>query len=154
MHEYPPIVFIHGAGGGRWEWRTWRAEFDAHAWQTLAPDLHPALAGLAATTIEDYVEQIVALLPARPSTPPVLAGASMGGALALTVAERVRPAALVLVNSVPLSGTPGWPVRRGDFPAVIPWSTTSTLDGTRASMPEADEETLRWATARWRDESG
>lgn len=154
MRSYPHVVFIHGAGGGGWEWRTWQAEFEARGWPTMAPDLQPAPGGLAATTIEDYVEQVVALLEPRAAGASVLVGASMGGVLALKAAERVRPAALVLVNSVPPAGTPGWPRQPAEFPAVMPWSTTSTLEGTRASMPEADEETVLWAHARWRDESG
>lgn len=147
------VVFIHGAGGGGWEWRTWQAEFESHGWETHAPDLLPAQGGLVATTVDDYVDQIATLLGALPGRA-VLVGASMGGLLALKVAERTLPAALILVNSVPPANTPGWPPTSVDVPDVIRWSTESTLAGTRASMPEADEETVRWAHRRWRDESG
>lgn len=151
----PPraAILIHGAGGGGWEWVHWQPVLAARGWAVQAPDLQPAPAGLAATTLDDYVAQVAALAAAAP-TPPLLVGASMGGIVALRVAERVAVGGLLLVNSVPPAATPGWPPRPTDFPPLIPWATESTLDGTRASMPEADEATVRWAHPRWRDESG
>lgn len=149
---HPTMIFIHGAGGGGWEWRIWRAVFESRGWPALAPDLRPAAAGLVATTVEDYANQIEDCATALPS-PPVLIGASMGGLLVLKAAERVTAEALVLVNCIPPAGVPGWPAVARTFPDVITWSKT-TLAATRKSLPDADEETVRWVHGKWRDESG
>jgi pimeloyl-ACP methyl ester carboxylesterase len=166
METQRQLVFIHGAGAGGWEWKHWRPSFAGGGWSALVPELEPCSGGIAATRLEDYVEQLIALMPNASRTPLVAVGASMGGLLALKLSERIRPAALVLVNSVPPAGTPGWPVRAIDFPAVIPWAANSALastwastlastwERTRACVPDADEETVREAHAGWRDESG
>ena len=52
-------VFVHGAGGGGWEWNIWRRVFAASGWHTTAPDLQPVAAGLAATRLDAYAEQVV-----------------------------------------------------------------------------------------------
>jgi pimeloyl-ACP methyl ester carboxylesterase len=154
MRTERQAIFIHGAGGGGWEWERWIPVFRCCGYNTTAPDLVPAPRGLEATRFEDYLAQIVSLLPdAAAHTPPVLIGASMGGLLALKAAEYARVAAVVLVNSTPSAGTPGWPVWIQAFPPWIPWSTRP-LESTRASLRDADEDTIRWAHAHWRDESG
>lgn len=149
---HPTVIFIHGAGGGGWEWRIWRAVFESRGWHALTPDLQPAATGLAATTVEDYASQVEACAAALPS-PPVLVGASMGGLLILKAVERVAAAALVLVNGIPPAGVRGWPAVARTFPDVVPWSNLS-LAATRNSLPDADEETVRWVHGKWRDESG
>lgn len=148
----PAVLFVHGSGGGGWEWHVWRAVFEARGWAVFAPDLQPASAGLPETALGDYIAQVESHAVGM-AVAPVLIGASMGGLLALKVAERVPVAALVLVNSIPPLGVPGWPDLARIFPALIPWSK-SALEATRESLPDADEETIRWTHARWRDESG
>ena len=88
------IVCIHGAGGGGWEYAKWTPVFTAAGYRVIANDLEPAAAGLAATTAEEYLAQIQDWLPAE--EPVILVGASMGGLLALKVAEQIHPAALLL----------------------------------------------------------
>ena len=44
--EGPPLVFVHGAGGGGWEWAVWARVFAAAGIAVAAPDLRPAAAGL------------------------------------------------------------------------------------------------------------
>ncbi|MBY4597759.1 alpha/beta fold hydrolase, partial [bacterium BD-1] len=78
-------VFVHGAGGGGWEWAAWRRVFAAAGWNALAPDLWPAPAGLAATSLADYAVQVRGWLAAAPR-PRVLVGASLGGLLAAMAA--------------------------------------------------------------------
>jgi pimeloyl-ACP methyl ester carboxylesterase len=147
-------MFIHGAGGGAWQWAVWREVFEAGGWAVRTPELQPAPGGLAVTTVSDYVQQLTMALDPAVRPGPVLVGVSMGGLLALKLAERVHPAALILINPVPPAGTPGWPPRSVEFPEVIRWSRDVTLEGTRASMPEADEKVVVAAQAHWRDESG
>jgi pimeloyl-ACP methyl ester carboxylesterase len=142
----PTVVLVHGAGGGGWEWDKWRAPFAQAGWRFVAPDLVPTKGGLAKTTLDDYVRQVVGWCPKE--GPVVLVGASMGGLLALKAAERVRPAAVVLVNAVPPGGTGG-----KTYPEIVRWAN-GPLKDTRDSMPDSDEKTIQFAWKRWRDESG
>src|SRR6185437_6554618 len=96
MQQRRTVVFVHGAGGGGWEWNVWRRVFAANGWHCRAPDLQPAPAGLAATRLCDYVDQVVAAANAAgpPSPQTVLTGASLGGLLALAASAQVAVAAL------------------------------------------------------------
>lgn len=143
-------ILLHGAGGGGWEYARWAPIFTAAGYGVMAPDLQPAAAGLAATTFADYVAQVQAWLPAE--APLVLVGASMGGILALHVAEVVNPAALILVNSVPPAGV-GAPRAGKVRPAIVRWAN-GPLAETRAALFDSDEATIQWAWPQWRDESG
>jgi pimeloyl-ACP methyl ester carboxylesterase len=147
----PPVaVMIHGAGGGGWEWRFWQEEFERAGWKVIAPDLQPAPEGLAKTTAEDYVEQVRNHTPKNAKT--VLIGASMGGILVLKAAETLRPAAVILVNSVPPKGVE-WKPKDHPIPDVIPWAN-GPLQETRDALWDSDEDVILWAHERWRDESG
>ena len=83
-------LMIHGAGGGGWEWDVWRRVFLAAGWRVSTPDLRPAAAGLAATTLDDYEAQVHAWIHA--ASPDVVVGASLGGLLALNVATQAQAA--------------------------------------------------------------
>lgn len=147
---HPVAVMIHGAGGGGWEYRFWKAVFERAGYRVIAPDLVPVKGGLAKTTIDDYVEQIVRVSKGHPL---VLIGASMGGVLVLKAAEKLHPNAIVLVCSTAPAGvgehTP--PVK--PYPVVIRWKGGPYAD-TVSSMPDSDEATRKFAWPRWRDESG
>lgn len=144
------VLCIHGAGGGGWEYALWQPLFTAAGYTLLANDLQPVAAGVAATTFADYVEQVKGWLPGEGRI--ILVGASMGGILALKVAEQINPAALVLVNSVPPAGVGG--SRAGkQRPAIVQWAN-GPLEETRAALFDSDEATIQWAWPQWRDESG
>ena len=157
-------LLIHGAGGGGWEYDMWKSVFhDAHGWSTIAHDLEPSPSGLAATTLSDYVAQVVrwpeSSKPAGRSTTDaglVLVGASMGGAIALHAASALSPlpSAVVLIN--PVVPRP-WaqPTRHGSrpLPDVLRWAGSS-LESTASSLYDSTPEVQRWACERWRDESG
>jgi pimeloyl-ACP methyl ester carboxylesterase len=149
--QRPTVVMIHGAGGGGWEYKFWQAELKSQGWKTIAPDMMPAKGGLAKTTLDDYVAQVV--VACRKEKRVILVGASMGGALVLKAAEHVKPEAIVLVDAVPPKGTPGWPKSSEPVPDVIRWANGPIKD-TRDSMPDSDEATIQWAWKLWRDESG
>lgn len=147
----PRAVCVHGAGGGGWEWTIWARVFAARGWDLAAPDLRPAAAGLAATGVGDFLDQVEAW--AAP-TPDLLVGASLGGLLALAVASARPPRALVLVNPLPPQGAGAAPSRAHVWPDVVPWGRTRSLAGTRRALPDADAAACLWAWRRWRDESG
>jgi pimeloyl-ACP methyl ester carboxylesterase len=147
-------VLIHGAGGGGWEYDKWRPVLSAAGFRVVAPDLVPAPGGLAATTLDDYMQQVVtwARRDGQKGGRTVLIGASMGGILALKAAETLAPAAIVLVNSVAPRGVgPEREVKT--HPPIVRWAN-GPLQETRDSMPDSDEATIQWAWKKWRDESG
>lgn len=146
----PVAVMIHGAGGGGWEYRFWRPVFERAGYRVVAPDLMPSKKGLAATTFDDYVAQIVRVSGSRPA---VMIGASMGSVLVLKAAEKVRPRTLVLVCGATPAGVGPSTVRAKPYPSIIRWKNGPYSD-TVASMPDSDEATRRYAHPRWRDESG
>ncbi len=144
-------VFIHGAGGGGWEWNAWRPVFEKAGWLCVNEDLLPAKSGVAETRFSDYLRQVEQLGQVHRNGKMVLIGASMGGILALKACESLNPDALVLVNSV---GPAGIGSHNGKtYPPVIEWSK-GTLKETQDSMPDSDEATIQFAFKHWRDESG
>ena len=145
-------LFLHGAGGGGWEWRFWEPVFQARGWRTHAPDLMPAPGGLERTRLADYAAQAERAAVSESDRPLVLVGASMGGLLALMTARALKPAALVLVNAVPPKGV-SKKTPPADYPPVVKWAD-GPLKETRDAMLDSDEATIRLAWKRWRDESG
>lgn len=157
--RYPPLqlVCVHGAGAGGWEWRIWSRVFAARGMPLHAPDLAATPAGLALTRFADYRQQVrdwsERAVSEYAESRLVLAGASLGGLLALSVAVDVQAAALILINPMPpatiMPRPPGHPC-----PAVLPWGAQRSLAGTRRAMPDADDAACLLAFRRWRDESG
>lgn len=148
------ILLVHGAGGGGWEWQVWRRVLSASGWTVDAPDLLPRAHDLAATSFDDYAAQVAGAIVAMREAPGarVVVGASLGGLLAARTIDATIDA-LVLVNAMP--PTP-WhrelPAPRDRGP-IIPWGRDASFASTRRAMPDADDETCRFAAARWRDES-
>ena len=152
----PPLVCVHGAGGGGWEYDVWKPVAKQEGVPAfVAPDLVPTRGDYAQTTWADYASQVQAWTKeAAKGTPrPVLVGASMGGLLALCSAPVVRPSAILLINSVPPRGVQTKPRPPADYPSVVQWANGSVKD-TRDALPDGDEKTVQWAAPKWRDESG
>jgi pimeloyl-ACP methyl ester carboxylesterase len=152
----PPVVLVHGAGGGGWEWSIWARVFAARGWRVCAADLMPSPAGLGATSFDDYRSQVLAWcrqVSVRDPRPPILIGASLGGLLALAVAAETGASALVLVNPMPPEGLANLG-RPKSYPPVIPWARERSIAGTCRAMPDADDAARLFAFRRWRDESG
>jgi pimeloyl-ACP methyl ester carboxylesterase len=151
MASTATVLMVHGAGGGGWEYDLWSPVFAKAGYAVVARDLVPVRGGYAETRLDDYIAQVVSWAP-KDGGPVVLVGASMGGVLALKAAERLSPAAVVLVNSVAPAGVgPKRPAKKN--PPVVRWADGPLAD-TRAAMPDSDEKTILWAWKRWRDESG
>lgn len=103
------IVMIHGMWGSHHSWDVFRSYFERLGYTCIAPDLRhhdispgdPAPEGLGDTSLEDYTDDLEALIRALPE-PPVLMGHSMGGLLAQKLAERgVGKAAVLLTPASP-----------------------------------------------------
>lgn len=96
-----PIVFIHGAFCGGWAFSRFRQLFEAHGYETHAPNLphHERgadLEALAELGVADYAKAIVAYVSSLRAAP-VLVGHSLGGLVAQLVAMQTDCAALVLL---------------------------------------------------------
>jgi pimeloyl-ACP methyl ester carboxylesterase len=146
------VVAVHGAGGGGWEWGVWARVLGRRGFEVIAPDLMPSSHGIEKTSFMDYRSQVMDWC-AGARARVVLVGASLGGLLALSAAQRVKPVALVLVNPIPPAGIlarPLYDVR----PPVVPWARQRSLASTRRAMPDADDAARLYALRRWRDESG
>ena len=111
--EGPPIFFVHGWACSVYSFRHSYTPLAAAGFRVVSADLKghglsdkPTVRGEYAT--EAMVAHVLALLDALGLDRPVLAGHSLGGALALDVALRVpsRIARLVLLDSVGLSESP------------------------------------------------
>jgi pimeloyl-ACP methyl ester carboxylesterase len=148
----PTVVAIHGAGGGGWEWGIWARVLAVRGFAVIAPDLMPSAQGLAATSFMDYRAQVFNWC-AGAGDDFVLIGASLGGLLALSAAQTVKPAALVLINPLPPAGVLARPLFE-PRPPVVPWARERSLATTRRAMPDADDAARFYALRRWRDESG
>jgi pimeloyl-ACP methyl ester carboxylesterase len=96
----PPLVCLHGAGGSA---ELWAPQLDGLAGvaRVVAPDLpgHGPLGGRGRPSVPAYADWVAAFLDALGLGPVVLAGHSMGGAIAQTLAltRPGRVAALILV---------------------------------------------------------
>lgn len=143
-------LLLHGAGGGAWEWETWRGVLQAQGCRVAAPDLRPAPAGLRATGWNDYLMQARAALRALPR-PRAAIGASLGGLLAAAIADDAD--ALVLVNPLPPAPYHRAVPQRGGS-EIVPWRRDARLASTRRAMADADGAASLYAFRRWRDESG
>ena len=144
-------IFVHGAGGGGWEWKAWVPAFSESGWTCVVPDLAPVPEGISATHFQDYLDQVLQYRHSITEGLVVLIGASMGGLLAIKANESDPVDALVLINSVGPKGfvSEVFP----EYPDVMEWSK-GTLQESLEAMPDSDQETVQFAFERWRDESG
>ncbi|MEJ5170970.1 MAG: alpha/beta hydrolase [Fimbriimonadales bacterium] len=121
-------------------------------WRVIAEDLAPAQGGLANTSVWDYRAQSIGWASAD-DPPDAVVGASLGGWLALHAADAWRARGLVLVNPVPPADCGVLWQPQTPIPDIVPWSS-SGLEETALALPDGDPEVVRWASKRWRDESG
>lgn len=86
--ESPPIVLIHGAGGGRLSWPpSQRRMAGGHVFALDLPG-HGQASGDGAASIGGYAEIVLDWMRRVHLGPALLVGHSMGAAIALTVAAR------------------------------------------------------------------
>ncbi len=141
------LVFVHGAGGGGWEWEIWRRVAEARACSVIAPDLQADPAGLEQTGLDDYQAQVSKLLESHPDC--VLIGASLGGLLVLR--ERCSVRARIAVNPLVPQSMGGENARA--WPDRVEWRRSSLQSSVR-SLSDGSGSAALYAHQRWRDESG
>ncbi|AEI43081.1 alpha/beta fold hydrolase [Paenibacillus mucilaginosus] len=102
-HGRPPLLFVHGAFTGSWMWGKYIPHFIGEGWPCYVMNLRShyksRVMDMTTITFENYLEDIQEVIAAC-GMPPVLIGFSMGGILGQKLAETVRIAGLVLVDSV------------------------------------------------------
>jgi len=100
----PPILFIHGVFGKPSLLRPWTRFFESAGYRTHAPTLpgrDPSDEAILARTGIQECFQVVLEAYDRIGGSPIVIGHSMGGLLAQKLAAARRPAAAVLLASVP-----------------------------------------------------
>ena len=85
---YPPLVLVHGSGGGKESWLALLRELLAHTVRGIALDLpgHGKSTGPGLQDIFSYSHVIESFVQALGLQEPVLGGHSMGGGIALACA--------------------------------------------------------------------
>lgn len=119
----------------------------------------PCADGLAATRLSDHLQQSVEAAKAFAERP-VLIGASLGGLLALLVADAssggqsaAGPSALVLINPVPPAPWAAQCPVRVRPEGVLPWRTQGRFKSSQRALPASCFADQQFAFQHWRDES-
>ncbi|EJC83345.1 lysophospholipase [Rhizobium leguminosarum bv. trifolii WSM2297] len=102
----PPLLFVHGAFTGSWMWSKYIPHFISAGWNSYCLNLRghykSRSVDLTKVEFEDYladIRQAILEIVGECAVPPVVIGFSMGGILSQKLAESVRIAGLVLIDS-------------------------------------------------------
>ncbi|MDD2920873.1 MAG: alpha/beta hydrolase [Anaerolineales bacterium] len=82
----PPLILIHGAGGNYLSWSPQIRRMDAGAIYALDLSGHGRSSGAGRRSIDEYADDVIAFMRALDISAAFIAGVSMGGAIALTLA--------------------------------------------------------------------
>jgi pimeloyl-ACP methyl ester carboxylesterase len=96
----PPVILIHGAGGSYLTWHPYIRRLRDETVYTLDLPGHGQSEGAGRQSIEEYAEDVINFMDAENIQTAVLAGISMGSAIALTLVldHPNRVAGLVLIG--------------------------------------------------------
>jgi pimeloyl-ACP methyl ester carboxylesterase len=139
-----PVVLVHGAANSSMVWILWQRELAQRGFASYAVDLrgHGASSAidLSRVSMHDYAADVVAVCD-QLAAPPVLVGWSMGGLVAMMVAEEgVAEACIALAPSTPALVTDAAAqLRAGEFDAAE-YGITSDDPGDQPAMPDLDRE--------------
>ena len=152
-----PVIFIHGAGGSHLFWPPSLRRLGP-GYTTYLPDLpaHGRSSGAGRASVEAYVDVVLEFIRVLGLTSVILAGHSMGGAVALLAALRHPHLCrkLVLFNSAAHMAVPNEimaALGAGREPAVdaicryacVPDVPADLIEVTRKSLSEISLDTLR-----------
>lgn len=99
--KYPPLVFIHGAGGSHLHWPPELRRMADHDVYSLDLPGHGKSGGDPERSVRGYAHRLIAWLDQLDLEEVVLVGHSMGGAISMTIALEIpqQVSGLVLVGS-------------------------------------------------------
>jgi len=156
--DRPTVILVHGAANSAAVWRFWQQELATLGWRSHAINLrgHGTSGGgadLSVTTMRDYADD-VANAARKFSTRPIVIGWSMGGLVAMLVAESGLASACVgLAPSAPaLHEDENAPLRSGIF-GPEEYGIISRDPALQPAMPDLDPEERAVALSSLRAES-
>ncbi|WP_055665106.1 alpha/beta fold hydrolase [Desnuesiella massiliensis] len=98
----PPLLFVHGAYTGSWMWSKYIPHFVNKGFTCYVMNLRShyksRVMDMTRISFEDYLDDIKVII-AECCEPPIVIGFSMGGILCQKIAEKVKLAGLVLVDT-------------------------------------------------------
>jgi pimeloyl-ACP methyl ester carboxylesterase len=98
----PPLLFVHGAYTGSWMWSKYIPHFVNKGFTCYVMNMRShyksRVMDMTRISFEDYLEDISEII-AECGEPPIVIGFSMGGILCQKIAETVKLAGLVLVDT-------------------------------------------------------
>lgn len=139
-----PFVLVHGAANSALVWTFWQRELAARGHISHAIDLrghgHSGACDLSRVSMHDYADDVCGFVETL-AQPPVLAGWSMGGLVAMLAAQRAKVRAIVgLAPSTPaLMRDESVELRTGEFDATE-YGVRLDDAGPQASMFDLDAE--------------
>ncbi len=123
--DAPPLLFLHGVGGGAWSWKpqasTLSETGSVYVWEGRG---HGEAARVDDAGLGDYfadAQEALGAIVAREKRTAVVVGHSMGGLLALALAAESAAAvrAVALVDPVYPEGVAGYGLHFGPFTAIV-----------------------------------
>ena len=152
-----PIVIVHGAFGGGWEWRAVAALLRARGHEVFTPSLtgfgERAHLATPETSLETHLQDILNLLRYEDLHQVVLTGQSYGGMVITGVADRMpeRLAHLVYLNAlVPEDGQSVFDLMPPAFRQRFEEAARTAGEGWRIPVPPFEDDPQIAAFARGR----
>lgn len=98
----PPLLFVHGAYTGSWMWSKYIPHFVNKGFTCYVMNMRShyksRIMDMTRISFEDYLDDIKEII-AKCSEPPIIIAFSMGGILCQKIAEKVKLAGLVLIDT-------------------------------------------------------
>lgn len=98
----PPLLFVHGAYTGSWMWSKYIPHFVKEGWKCYVMNMRShyksRMMDLTKISLDDYLEDIKEVA-AECDQAPIVIGFSMGGILGQKLAETIKLAGLVLIDT-------------------------------------------------------
>jgi pimeloyl-ACP methyl ester carboxylesterase len=106
IEKRPPLLFVHGAYTGSWMWSKYIPHFIEEGWKCYVMNMRghyrSRVVDLTRVTFDDYLDDITEVVKEvinECKVVPILIGFSMGGILCQKIAETIKVAGLILVDT-------------------------------------------------------